>query len=172
MSAIKNYMEDVVATTAEAMFAEAEEELKAYGDFDTRTDLEDELFETLCGESARSIWDMIHGLIGDMPWNVEHPLLDEAKNQILTLIPFGDLAKDLAEFYDEYDPYGFRDCFDEMDEAIEANLDILESDDEGVIDWLNECIEDMDGDEYWKNTIPTCHALIDRVKFASAVMHA
>lgn len=166
MSAIKCYMENVVTTTAAAMFTETRDELKAYGDYEDQLDLENELFEQMVEEGAKSVWDMACGLIGDMDWDAEHPLLDEAKDQLLTLVPFGELAKDLSQFLDDYDPYEFRNCFGNMDEAIDANLKILESKDNGVLDWLNECLEEMDGDAFWAETAATCKALIPRVTIA------
>lgn len=164
MSAIKCYMENVISTTATAMFTETKDELKAYGDYDSQLDLECELFEMMVNEGAKSVWDMACGLIGDMDWNAAHPLLDEAKNQILTLIPFGELAKDLAEFYWDFDPYDFKNSCDSMNEAIEANIEILESGDEGTLEWLNSCLEEMDGDDHFKEMIVTCKSLIPRVQ--------
>lgn len=164
MSAIKNYMENVITTTATAMFAEAKDELKAYGDYDSQLDLECELFEMMVNEGAKSVWDMACGLIGDMDWDAAHSLLDEAKNQLLTLIPFGELAKELAEFCRDYDPYDFRNSCDDMDEAIEANIEILLSGDESTLEWLNSCLEEMDGDDHFKEMTVTCKSLIPRVQ--------
>ena len=175
MSAIKNYMENVITTTATAMFAEAKNELRAYGDYEDQLDLENELFEMMVNEGAKSVWDMACGLIGDMDWDAAHPLLDEAKNQILKLIPFGELAKDLADFYWEYDPYEFKNCCDSMDEAIEANIEILEAGDDGTLEWLNTCLESMDGEENFREMIATCESLIPRVQksmeIAAARLH-
>lgn len=166
MSAYKNYIEDVMNTTANAMLTEAKEELTAYGDFENPADLDEYLFETVCNEGAIAVWNMIQGLIGDMEWNAEHPLLDEAKNQVLPLIPHGTLAKELAEFFNDYDPYEFRNSCSDMDEAIEANIDILNTNSEDTIEWLNGCLEEMDEDkdsDYWKEMITICKGLIDKV---------
>ena len=166
MSAIKRLIEDVITNTANAMFTEAKDELRAYGQYDSRSDLEIELYEMMNSKGAKSAWDMACGLIGDMEWNAEHPLLDEAKNQLLTLIPFGELAKDLAQFYSDFDPYDFRNSADSMDEAIEANIDILEMHDAGVTEWLSGCLEEMGSDDVWGNLPATCKALKDRVQLA------
>lgn len=168
MSAIKRYMEDVIATTTNAIYTEAGEELKAYGDYEDRFELDFELFGMMSAKGARAVWDMVGDLIGDMPLGAKHPLLDEARNQILTLIPFGELARDLSDFFEDYDPYEFRNCFDDMYESIEANIEILETDRAGVLEWLNECLGNMDEDPYWADTITTCNALIARVKKADS----
>ena len=164
MSAIKRHIEDVLYDTAEAVFTEASEQLKAYyGDIE-KEDFEESTAECLFTGEAVKVWNLIRGLKGDMEYDAETPLLDKAKGRVFTLVPFGNIAKDVSQFTYDYDPYGFRDAWDDMDDAIDDNLKLLSSDPGSLIDWLKECLDDMEENaDFFADMIATCRSLIERI---------
>ena len=75
------------------------------------------------------------------------------------------LAEDIAKFSDEYDPYGFNDAYDNMDDAVNDSMNLLMTDPGSLLDWLNEALEDMNNDvEFFIDMIGDCEKLIERIK--------
>lgn len=50
------------------------------------------------------------------------------------------LAEQLAEFFEDYDVYGFRDAFGSMEDAVEAFSDQLSSED-GMLSAISDLLE-------------------------------
>ena len=164
MGAVKRYIEDVLYDTTDAVFTEASEPLKAYGDF-SREEFAEATAEHLFEGDAIKVWNFIRGLKGDMEYDAETPLLDKAKEKVFTLVPFGDVARDLAQFTYDYDPYGFRDAWDDMDDCTDDNIKLISSDPGSLLEWLKECLDDMNSNyEFYIDMIADCEKLIKAVE--------
>ena len=58
------------------------------------------------------------------------------------------LAVKLDDFSDEWDPYGYRDAFNDRTEGIESFMIGLKEDVDGIVDWLKEVVETCEGESH------------------------
>lgn len=102
---------------------------------------------------------------------------DEYKEEALTesLSELEQLARDITSFISDYDTYGFWDAYgngdEEFEQAVEDNLDLLQTAPEDIIKEFNEIIEDekvdadMNGEnDYTKRYTATATELVNRIK--------
>lgn len=73
------------------------------------------------------------------------------------------IAEDLAKFAHDIDTYGFRDDFQDTDEAVGYFLETLADDPEVIIENLREWAEHMADEENFKDDIALCNELIAKV---------
>lgn len=75
------------------------------------------------------------------------------------------LAVKLDNFAEDWDPYGYRDAFDERVEGIESFMTGLMEDVCGVLDWLKEIVGICkdDSDHYYDEYLETAEELIKEV---------
>ncbi len=74
------------------------------------------------------------------------------------------IAEEINRFAKEYDWYDYCNSVEDESEYIENTMELLIDRDQSVVDWLKECIEDMEEDaDYYADDIYTCRCILDSI---------
>lgn len=60
----------------------------------------------------------------------------------MTITELYNIAEEITELAEDYDTYGFRDAYDDIEIAINDTFELIKDCDMGVLDLIDEMIED------------------------------